>query len=174
MRKFLVTFLVVFSLCSLSRCGLVKSGLAYFQAPDDFAELVPNSGVFFEEEGARALAQEVVTLLPNAVTTIEKKQYQPFEKPVSVFFDFPEDIRRMIYTTNAIEILTSLVRKSVRIRGYFPNDQAAGKAIFSGDTECGNEVEITTAVLVSRDGVVCDQVQRQVKNLLFCFEIPQL
>lgn len=49
---------------------------------------------------------------------------------VIVFFDFPDDIRRMIYTTNAIESLNSSVRKAVRIRGHFPNDQAAAKLIY--------------------------------------------
>jgi putative transposase len=49
---------------------------------------------------------------------------------VIVFFDFPDDIRRMIYTTNAIESLNSTVRKAVRTRGHFPNDQAASKLIY--------------------------------------------
>lgn len=46
------------------------------------------------------------------------------------FFDFPNDIRRIIYTTNAIESLNSSVRKAVRVRGHFPNDQAATKLIY--------------------------------------------
>ena len=41
------------------------------------------------------------------------------------FFDFPNDIRRIMYTTNAIESLNSSVRKAVRHRGHFPNDAAA-------------------------------------------------
>lgn len=49
---------------------------------------------------------------------------------VVVFFDFSPEIRRMIYTTNAIESLNSSVRKSVRIRGHFPNDQSAAKLIY--------------------------------------------
>ncbi|MFM7121895.1 MAG: IS256 family transposase, partial [Gammaproteobacteria bacterium] len=46
------------------------------------------------------------------------------------FFDFPSDIRRIIYTTNAIESLNSTVRKAVRIRGHFPSDAAASKLIY--------------------------------------------
>jgi putative transposase len=46
------------------------------------------------------------------------------------FFDFPAEIRRIIYTTNAIESLNSTVRKAVRIRGHFPNDAAATKLIY--------------------------------------------
>jgi putative transposase len=46
------------------------------------------------------------------------------------FFAFPQDVRRMIYTTNAIESLNSMVRRSVRVRGHFPNEQAALKLIW--------------------------------------------
>jgi putative transposase len=46
------------------------------------------------------------------------------------FFAFAHEIRRMIYTTNAIESLHSQVRKAVRGRGHFPSDQAATKLIW--------------------------------------------
>jgi putative transposase len=36
----------------------------------------------------------------------------------------------MIYTTNAIESLNSTVRRSVRVRGHFPNEEAALKLIW--------------------------------------------
>ena len=43
------------------------------------------------------------------------------------FFAFPAAVRRIIYTTNAIESLHSEVRKAVRGRGHFPSDEAATK-----------------------------------------------
>jgi len=46
------------------------------------------------------------------------------------FFSFAPEIRRIIYTTNAIESLHSQVRKSVRSHGHFPSDQAATKLIW--------------------------------------------
>jgi transposase-like protein len=46
------------------------------------------------------------------------------------FFAFAPEIRRMIYTTNAIESLHSEVRKAVRGRGHFPSDQSATKLIW--------------------------------------------
>jgi putative transposase len=46
------------------------------------------------------------------------------------FFAFPEDVRRMIYTTNAIEALNSKIRRAVRTRGHFPNDDAAMKLLY--------------------------------------------
>jgi len=46
------------------------------------------------------------------------------------FFAFPQDVRRIIYTTNAIESLNSTVRRSVRVRGHFPSEEAAIKLIW--------------------------------------------
>lgn len=46
------------------------------------------------------------------------------------FFAFSPDIRRVIYTTNAIESLNSEVRKAVRNKGHFPSDAAATKLIW--------------------------------------------
>ena len=45
-------------------------------------------------------------------------------------FDYPTDIRKVIYTTNAIESLNSVIRKSVKTRKVFPSDDAALKVIY--------------------------------------------
>jgi putative transposase len=46
------------------------------------------------------------------------------------FFAFPEGVRRIIYTTNAIEALNSKLRRAVRSRGHFPGDEAAMKLLY--------------------------------------------
>ena len=46
------------------------------------------------------------------------------------FFAFPESVRRIVYTTNAIEALNSKLRRAVRTRGRFPNDDAAMKLLY--------------------------------------------
>jgi len=46
------------------------------------------------------------------------------------FFAFPDDVRRIIYTTNAIESLNSKLRRAVRARGHFPSDEAATKLLY--------------------------------------------
>ena len=46
------------------------------------------------------------------------------------FFAFPEGVRRIIYTTNAIEALNSKLRRAVRTRGHFPGDDAATKLLY--------------------------------------------
>jgi putative transposase len=46
------------------------------------------------------------------------------------FFTFPPEIRRVIYTTNAIESVNARVRKIIKTRGHFPTDEAANKLIW--------------------------------------------
>ncbi|UCC99652.1 MAG: IS256 family transposase [Phycisphaerales bacterium] len=46
------------------------------------------------------------------------------------FFAFSAEVRKIIYTTNAIESLHSQVRKAIRNKGHFPNDEAATKLIY--------------------------------------------
>ena len=45
-------------------------------------------------------------------------------------FEFPPEIRKVIYTTNAIESLNSVIRKSVKTRKLFPSDDAATKVVY--------------------------------------------
>jgi putative transposase len=46
------------------------------------------------------------------------------------FYAFPAEVRRLLYTTNAIEALNSKLRRAVRVRGHFPTDEAAMKLLF--------------------------------------------
>jgi transposase-like protein len=49
---------------------------------------------------------------------------------LNTLFNYPEDIRRAIYTTNAIESLNSVIRKAIKKRKLFPTDESARKVIF--------------------------------------------
>jgi putative transposase len=46
------------------------------------------------------------------------------------FLDYSPEIRRVIYSTNAIESLHARMRRATRARGHFPNDQAALKCLY--------------------------------------------
>lgn len=46
------------------------------------------------------------------------------------FLQFDAEIRTVIYTTNAIESINARIRKAVKARGHFPNEQAAIKCIY--------------------------------------------
>jgi putative transposase len=60
---------------------------------------------------------------------ISKSWRSNWENLITIF-DYPADIRKVIYTTNAIESLNSVIRKSVKTRKVFPNDDAALKVIY--------------------------------------------
>ena len=49
---------------------------------------------------------------------------------LNTLFKYPEDIRRAIYTTNAIESLNSVIRKAVKKRKLFPSDDSAKKVVY--------------------------------------------
>ncbi len=49
---------------------------------------------------------------------------------VRPFFAFPTDVRRILYTTNAIESLNYTLRKIIKTKGHFPTDDAATKLLF--------------------------------------------
>lgn len=46
------------------------------------------------------------------------------------FLEFPAELRKIVYTTNAIESLNARFRRAVRHRGHFPNEQAALKVLY--------------------------------------------
>ena len=49
---------------------------------------------------------------------------------VTPFFAFPQDIRKVIYTTNAVESLHMVLRKIIKTRGSFPNEEAALRLLY--------------------------------------------
>lgn len=61
-----------------------------------------------------------------AIAPIWRRQWDQ----VIPFFAFPEEVRKIIYTTNAIESLNSTLRTAIRSRGHFPNDEAAMKLLY--------------------------------------------
>jgi putative transposase len=46
------------------------------------------------------------------------------------FFAFPPEVRRLLYTTNALESVHAQLRKIIKTRGHFPSDDAATKLIW--------------------------------------------
>ncbi len=58
------------------------------------------------------------------------KSWQANWSGLSVFFNYPKDIRKAIYTTNAIESLNSVLRSAVNKRKVFPSDESAKKVVY--------------------------------------------
>jgi putative transposase len=63
--------------------------------------------------------------LPGVVTAWRRAWAE-----VIPFFAFPPDVRRVIYTTNALENVHRQLRKIIKTRGHFPNDTAATKLLW--------------------------------------------
>jgi len=53
------------------------------------------------------------------------------------FFDFPPEVRKVIYTTNMIESINAELRKATRNRGHFPSDEALLKVLYLGCKQLG-------------------------------------
>ena len=58
------------------------------------------------------------------------KSWRNHWQNLNTLFSYPEDIRKAIYTTNAIESLNSVIRKAIKKRKIFPSDDAARKMVY--------------------------------------------
>lgn len=82
------------------------------------------------EAAARlALTELEESPLGRRYPEIAKLWHRHWERLAPVFV-YPLEVRRLLYTTNAIESLHRTLRKSLKIRGHFPNDEAAGKLLY--------------------------------------------
>lgn len=83
---------------------------------------------------------DTVELAEDALTTFSErwdaryptisKQWRTNWSNIIPFFEYPKDIRKAIYTTNAIESLNHTLRKNLKNRGVLPNDDAVFKLIY--------------------------------------------
>jgi len=87
-----------------------------YQAPNEDAAL---------EALETFTASDFGTRYPSAV-----KSFQDAWDKFIPFLAFPPELRRVIYTTNAIESLNYQLRKVTKNRGHFPNDAAAVKLLW--------------------------------------------
>lgn len=58
------------------------------------------------------------------------RSWQAHWDNLNTLFAYPEDIRRAIYTTNAIESLNSVIRKATKKRKVFPTEDSAKKVVY--------------------------------------------
>ena len=58
------------------------------------------------------------------------KSWRTHWQDLNTIFNYPDDIRKAIYTTNAIESLNSVIRKAIKKRKIFPSDDSAKKMIY--------------------------------------------
>ena len=72
---------------------------------------------------------EEVTLRWNAYPSVSQVWERSWDR-ITPFFHYPADIRKAIYTTNSVEALHRSLRKIIKTRGAFPNEESALKLLF--------------------------------------------
>jgi len=78
---------------------------------------------------ARMMLESFAEKWDSRYPTISKQWNQNWENVIP-FFAWPEDIRKAIYTTNAIESVNHSLRKVLKTRGALPNDDAVFKLLY--------------------------------------------
>ncbi len=58
------------------------------------------------------------------------KSWRAHRENLNTFFGYPPDIRKAIYTTNAIESLNSVIRTAIKKRKVFPTDDSVRKVVY--------------------------------------------
>jgi len=110
---------------------MVRNSLRYVSWKDRkgvVADLRPIYTAVTEQASASAL--EAFESKWNGKYPMIGKSWRSNWERVIPFFAFPAEIRKVIYTTNAIESLNSQLRKVIKNRGHFPNDEAAAKLLY--------------------------------------------
>jgi putative transposase len=80
-------------------------------------------------EAAELALEEFAAQWDSSHPTIAQVWRRNWEH-VTPFFAFPNEIRKVIYTTNAVESLNSSLRKIIKTRGSFPTEEAALKLLY--------------------------------------------
>lgn len=81
------------------------------------------------EEQAKANLESFAQKWDSRYPTISKSWTANWPRVIP-FFSYPKEIRKIIYTTNAIESLNNSLKKTIKNRASFPNDEAAVKLLY--------------------------------------------
>ena len=141
----------IFLLCADGLKGLPESVAAvYPQAifQTCIVHMVRNSLNYVPWDEKKAVAADLKKVYSAATVALAEHAMDDFEltwgdkysaivkswrsnwSKVIPFFDFPKEVRKVIYTTNIIESLNNTLRKAVRNRGHFPTEDALYKVLF--------------------------------------------
>jgi len=82
------------------------------------------------DEARRVLDELLVAWANSKTRTAALQVWERAWERVIPFLAFPEEIRRIVYTTNTVESLHMQIRKTIKTRGHFPNDEAALRLIW--------------------------------------------
>lgn len=133
----------VFASTTLQTCivHLIRNSLDYASWKDRkllAAALKPIYTAPSAEAAAQALDEFEASLWGQRFPTVVASWRRAWDRVIP-FFAFPPAVRKLIYTTNAIESLHSQLRKIIKTRGHFPSDDAATKLIWLALRNIGHD-----------------------------------
>ena len=110
---------------------MVRNSMKYVSWKDYKVIAADLKGIYksVTEEQALLALEEFVEHWDDKYPQISKSWRAHWDN-LNTLFNYPEDIRRAIYTTNAIESLNSVIRKAVKKRKLFPSDESAKKVVY--------------------------------------------
>lgn len=125
---------VVYPATTLQTCvvHLIRNSLSYASWKDR-KQLAAALKPIYTAVNAEVAEQELEAFAQGAwgqkFPTIAPAWRRVWDKVIP-FFAFPPEVRRVLYTTNAIESVNARLRKIIKNRGHFPNDAAATKLLW--------------------------------------------
>ena len=124
----------VFPATTLQTCivHLIRNSLDYASWKDRKALAAAIKPIYSAPSAEAALAElEAFEQGPwgNKFPTVAAAWRRAWDKVIP-FFAFPPAVRKVVYTTNAIESINARLRKIIKTRGHFPSDDAATKLIW--------------------------------------------
>lgn len=110
---------------------MVRNALRYVPAKDMKAVARDLKSIYNAptREAAEQALDDFSEKWSGKYPNIEKSWRSKWPNLITIF-DYPDEIRKVIYTTNAIESLNSVIRKAIKNRKIFPNDDSALKLIY--------------------------------------------
>ena len=119
---------------------LVRAALRYVSTEDskpvarDLKKIYQAATVIEAEAALDEFAQAWDSKYPTI-----SKMWRARWQDIVTLFDFPPEIRKAIYTTNAIESVNSVIRKFTRNRKIYPNEESALKLIYMAISEASKK-----------------------------------
>ncbi|GAB7263440.1 IS256-like element ISEc39 family transposase [Dickeya ananatis] len=106
----------------------------------------------------RAPTEEAALMALEAFAGVWDEKYPQISKSwrthwenLNTFFGYPPDIRKAIYTTNAIESLNSVIRQAIKKRNVFPTDDSVRKVIYLAIQSASKKMEYADPELAAGD-----------------------
>ena len=109
----------------------IRNSLRYVASKNHKAFLVDLKRVYRAKSLGEAALDELESIWGEKYPIVIKSWRTKWEH-LSAYFKYPEDIRRIIYTTNSIEAVHRQFRKLTKTKGGFPNDDSLLKLLYMG------------------------------------------